>query len=73
MEKTITKCGQSGFKFELSPNGDYTITSVFNPNITLTGSGQDLWETFMDFQHFYMTYMENVVGFKFKSGLVQPQ
>jgi hypothetical protein len=71
-EKTIIKCGQSGFKFELRLDGEYTITSEFNPNIRFTGSGQDLFETFMDFQSFYITYMENVVGFEYKSGLVQP-
>jgi hypothetical protein len=70
--KPIVKCGQSGFKMVIDEWGDTTITHRDNPDFKLNLGGQVLWESFMDFQSFYMTWMEELCDIDFKSGLVQP-
>ena len=71
--RPIVKCGQSGFKMVIDEYGETTITHIDNPDFKLEIGGQSLWESFMDFQSFYMTWMEEITDIQFKSGLVQPQ
>jgi hypothetical protein len=51
----------------------WLVTLYKSQDFKLEIGGQSLWESFMDFQSFYMTWMEEICDFEFKSGLVQPK
>ena len=69
----VVKCGQSGFKMVIDEYGETTITHVNYPDFKWEIGGNKVWESFMDFQSFYITWMEEKCNIEFKSGLVQPK
>lgn len=53
-----TLYGQSGFKYERQEDGGVIITHSDHPTFKVCMGGQTLWESMLDFQHFYKDLMK---------------